>query len=73
MPLLVGGTMLYFKALQEGLSDLPAADPAIRLVIDTHGARRAGRRCTKSSRASTRRRPSASTRTTRSAFSARWR
>jgi tRNA dimethylallyltransferase len=34
VPLLVGGTMLYFKALQEGLSDLPAADPAIRLVID---------------------------------------
>ena len=35
MPLLVGGTMLYFKALKEGLSDLPEADPAIRLVIDT--------------------------------------
>jgi tRNA dimethylallyltransferase len=35
VPLLVGGTMLYFKALREGLSDLPAADPAIRLVIDS--------------------------------------
>ncbi len=35
VPLLVGGTMLYFKALKEGLSDLPEADPAIRLVIDT--------------------------------------
>jgi tRNA dimethylallyltransferase len=34
VPLLVGGTMLYFKALQEGLSDLPEADPAIRQVID---------------------------------------
>jgi tRNA dimethylallyltransferase len=34
LPLLVGGTMLYFKALREGLSDLPEADPAIRLVID---------------------------------------
>ena len=34
-PLLVGGTMLYFKALTEGLNDLPQADPAIRLVIDT--------------------------------------
>ncbi len=34
MPLLTGGTMLYFKALQEGLSDLPAADPDIRMVID---------------------------------------
>ena len=30
IPLLVGGTMLYFRALQHGLSDLPPADPAIR-------------------------------------------
>ncbi|HEY3487577.1 MAG TPA: tRNA (adenosine(37)-N6)-dimethylallyltransferase MiaA [Gammaproteobacteria bacterium] len=30
IPLLVGGTMLYFRALQHGLSPLPAADPAIR-------------------------------------------
>ncbi|MGI0153928.1 MULTISPECIES: tRNA (adenosine(37)-N6)-dimethylallyltransferase MiaA [Pseudidiomarina] len=30
IPLLVGGTMLYFKALLEGMSDLPEADPAIR-------------------------------------------
>ncbi len=35
MPLLVGGTMLYFKALLEGLNELPEADPVIRLVIDT--------------------------------------
>jgi tRNA dimethylallyltransferase len=35
IPLLVGGTMLYFKALTEGLNDLPEADPAVRLVIDT--------------------------------------
>jgi tRNA dimethylallyltransferase len=35
IPLLVGGTMLYYKALLEGMSDLPEADPAIRLVIDT--------------------------------------
>ncbi len=34
VPLLTGGTMLYFKALQEGLSDLPAADVDIRMVID---------------------------------------
>ena len=34
IPLLAGGTMLYFKALKEGLSKLPAADPDIRLVID---------------------------------------
>ena len=35
LPLLVGGTMLYFQALTAGLSELPQADPAIRLVIDT--------------------------------------
>jgi tRNA dimethylallyltransferase len=35
VPLLVGGTMLYFKALVEGLNELPEADPMIRLVIDT--------------------------------------
>jgi tRNA dimethylallyltransferase len=35
IPLLAGGTMLYFQALTEGLNELPEADPAIRLVIDT--------------------------------------
>jgi tRNA dimethylallyltransferase len=34
IPLLAGGTMLYFKALREGLSELPPADPGVRLVID---------------------------------------
>jgi tRNA dimethylallyltransferase len=33
IPVLVGGTMLYFKALQSGLSDLPAQDPTIRSNI----------------------------------------
>jgi tRNA dimethylallyltransferase len=33
IPLLVGGSMLYFKVLLEGLSDLPAADKAIRQSI----------------------------------------
>ncbi len=35
VPLLVGGTMLYFKALSQGLSDLPAADPAIRARLES--------------------------------------
>ena len=35
LPLLVGGTMMYFKTLLEGLSELPEADPAVRMVIDT--------------------------------------
>ncbi|CAK7004150.1 tRNA (adenosine(37)-N6)-dimethylallyltransferase MiaA [Providencia rettgeri] len=34
IPLLVGGTMLYFKALLEGLSPLPSADPAVRSEIE---------------------------------------
>lgn len=34
IPLLVGGTMLYFKALREGLSELPQADPVIRASLD---------------------------------------
>lgn len=39
VPLLVGGTMLYFKALEEGLSDLPEADPGIRARLDRELAR----------------------------------
>ena len=38
VPLLTGGTMLYFKALREGLSDLPAANADTRLVIDAMAA-----------------------------------
>jgi len=34
IPLLVGGTMLYFKALQQGLSDLPPADSEIRSKLE---------------------------------------
>ncbi|WP_313085495.1 tRNA (adenosine(37)-N6)-dimethylallyltransferase MiaA [Pseudomonas sp.] len=34
IPLLVGGTMLYFKALLEGLADMPAADPQVRAELE---------------------------------------
>ncbi|ADL55342.1 tRNA (adenosine(37)-N6)-dimethylallyltransferase MiaA [Gallionella capsiferriformans] len=34
IPLLVGGTMLYFKALREGLSALPVANPSVRAELD---------------------------------------
>jgi tRNA dimethylallyltransferase len=34
VPLLVGGTMLYFKALFEGLDAMPAADRAVRAALD---------------------------------------
>ncbi len=39
MPILVGGTMLYFKALLEGLSALPQADASIRAELDAWAAR----------------------------------
>ena len=40
VPLLVGGTMLYFKALFDGLDDMPPADPAVRaaLALEAAGA-----------------------------------
>lgn len=38
VPLLTGGTMLYFKALREGLSDLPGANEDTRRVIDAMAA-----------------------------------
>ncbi|WP_312936963.1 tRNA (adenosine(37)-N6)-dimethylallyltransferase MiaA [Pseudomonas sp.] len=34
IPLLVGGTMLYFKALLEGLADMPAADAQVRAELE---------------------------------------
>jgi tRNA dimethylallyltransferase len=40
LPLLVGGTMLYFKALREGLDALPAADPGVRAQLDAEAAAR---------------------------------
>ena len=39
LPLLVGGTMLYFKALRDGLDDLPSADLALRSQLDMEIAR----------------------------------
>jgi tRNA dimethylallyltransferase len=38
IPLLVGGTMLYFKALREGLSRLPQADAGVRKELDDRAA-----------------------------------
>ncbi|MBW7900737.1 MAG: tRNA (adenosine(37)-N6)-dimethylallyltransferase MiaA [Rhodocyclaceae bacterium] len=40
VPLLVGGTMLYYKALLSGLAELPQADPAIRAELDAEAAAR---------------------------------
>jgi len=38
IPLLVGGTMLYYKALAGGLAQMPAADPVVRQRIETMAA-----------------------------------
>ncbi len=38
LPLVVGGTMLYAKALREGLSDLPSADAAVRARLEADAA-----------------------------------
>ena len=38
LPLLVGGTMLYFKALMDGLDDMPRADAAVRSAIAQEAA-----------------------------------
>lgn len=38
IPLLVGGTMLYFKALEQGMGDLPEADPSVREALDAEAA-----------------------------------
>jgi tRNA dimethylallyltransferase len=39
VPLLVGGTMMYFRALINGIADLPEADLSVRKAIDKEGAR----------------------------------
>jgi tRNA dimethylallyltransferase len=40
LPLLVGGTMLYFKALFDGIDAMPASDPATRSALDAEAAER---------------------------------
>jgi tRNA dimethylallyltransferase len=39
VPLLVGGTMLYFRALQQGLAPMPAAKPDLRASLEADAAR----------------------------------
>ncbi len=40
LPVLVGGTLLYLRALRDGLSTLPRADPLLRAELDREGAER---------------------------------
>ncbi len=39
-PLLVGGTMLYFKALADGIDAMPSADPVVRAMLESEAAQR---------------------------------
>ena len=39
IPLLVGGTMLYFRGLQQGLAELPSADPELREALSKEADR----------------------------------
>ena len=39
IPLIVGGTMLYYKALVQGLDELPEGDPGLRMQLDARAAR----------------------------------
>ena len=39
VPLLIGGTMLYFKALIDGIADMPSANPDVRAELDGRAAR----------------------------------
>lgn len=43
LPILAGGTMLYFNGLERGLADLPAAEPGVRARIEAEAARRGWR------------------------------
>jgi tRNA dimethylallyltransferase len=38
IPILVGGSMMYFKSLLDGLADMPATDPAVRQAIAIEAA-----------------------------------
>jgi len=40
IPLLVGGTMLYYRSLSAGMDELPAADPALRAQLDAEARER---------------------------------
>ncbi len=40
LPLLVGGTMLYYRSLTQGMDELPLADPAVRAALDAEAAQK---------------------------------
>ena len=72
-PVLVGGTMLYFRAFKAGLHRLPGADPALRLELAARAdSGWVGRRCTPNWRDATPRARRGWTPTTANASNAHW-
>ncbi len=49
LPLIVGGTMLYAKAIREGIDEMPSTSPEVRSAVAAEGAAKGGLRCTRSS------------------------
>ncbi len=72
VPLLVGGTMLYLRALTGGIAELPEGDARLRADSMPRPRASGGLRCMRAWSESTRPPRRASTRTMRSASSARW-
>ena len=73
LPLLVGGTGLYFRALQHGLADLPDADPALRAALVAELAAAGAAALHRRLAAVDAEGPRASIPTTRNAWCGRWR
>ena len=73
LPILAGGTGLYFRALLQGLSPMPEADPGCERCWPPKPPSAAGRHCMQSWPGSIPPRPRASMPPTRNASSARWR
>jgi len=72
IPLLAGGTMMYFHAFEQGLNRLPAADPELRKRLDREVRNGASQRCTSAWKRLILSVPGASRRPIHNVFSVRW-
>jgi tRNA dimethylallyltransferase len=73
IPLLVGGTMMYFRSLTEGIAELPEADPQVRAKLTPMQLLSAGPHCIKNLQTLIRTQPPESTQTIVRGFSERLR
>lgn len=73
IPILAGGTGLYFRAALEGLAQMPEADPAVRLAIAAEAEQLGWGHCMRNWHGLIRLLPRASMPPTRNASSVRWR